>query len=93
MNKNDTEMLGYILSISNSISELQERIFDLDSRIKPHFEGFEEVNGRSEEVDKLFEKIMIKRYGNDWSFKKEVDTQCAWDEARKKVYCENWENI
>lgn len=94
MNKKDCESIGYLLSISGSPEEIRERLFELDDRIEPEFIGFEEVQGRSEEVMDLFNKIMAEENGHDWGIRKKSTYKHTSKEvierARREIYGEDY---
>ena len=96
MNKKDCEAIGYLLSISMSPEEIHERLFELDSRIEPEYIGFEEVQGRSESVDELAEKLMCERnkFSLHWSLIKKENLKCTYaqclEDARREIYGENY---
>lgn len=94
MNKKDCESIGYLLSISGSPEEIRERLFELDDRIEPEFIGFEEVQGRSEEVMDLFNKIMAEENGRDWGIRKKASykhtAKEVMERARREIYGEDY---
>lgn len=94
MNKKDCEQIGYILSISSSQDELRQRLFELDSRIESEYKGFEEVQGRNDEVDALADKIMTEQNGHGQSLIKKEALKCSYGEclekARRQIYGDNY---
>jgi hypothetical protein len=94
MNKKDCESIGYLLSISRDPQEIRERLFNLDSRIEPECIAFEEVQGRSEKVTHLFNKIMADENGPDWCLRKKEyykrTTKEVLEHARKEIYGEDY---
>jgi len=99
MNKKDCESIGFILSDSESIDEITQRLFELDKRIEPEFIAFEEVAGRSKEVDELTEKLMDEAHKDNhawlhWSLLKKEKlnrtySECL-EEARRTVYGDDY---
>jgi len=96
MNKKDCEQIGYLLSISYSMEELREGLFKMDQRIKPQWESFEEIQGRSEEVDKLADELMCERNpcSIHWSLLKKEHLKCTYktalEDARKQIYGDDY---
>jgi len=64
----------------------------MDGGIELKYDGFKEVRGRSDEVDKLAEKLMEKNcgYGKDWALIKKSYLKCTYgeclDKARREIY-------
>lgn len=94
MNKKDCESIGYLLSIATSQQEIHESLFALDSRIEPEYIGFEEVQGRSEAVMELFNKIMKDENGPDWCLRKKEflkrTTKEVMEQARREIYGDDY---
>lgn len=94
MNKKDCESIGYLLSISRDPQEIREHLFDLDSRIEPEYIGFEEVQGREEDVTELFNKIMKDENGPDWCLRKKEflkhTAKEVVEQARKEIYGDDY---
>ncbi len=87
MNKKDVEHIGYILSCAKCREELLGSLFEWDPRIKEEYEMFEMANGRSEEVDRKTEELMIERYGHNWAIlRKKPPYAEVLDEVRRNVY-------
>jgi len=99
MNKKDCEHIGFILSNSKDFEELKYSLFEMDTRIEPEFIAFEEVAGRSKEVDDLAEKLMDEAHKENhewyhWSMLKKENLNRTYgeclEEARKTVYGEDY---
>lgn len=97
MNKKDCEDIGFILSDSKSFEESKHRLFEMDIRIETEFIGFEEVAGRSKDVNELAEKLMDGAHKDTlhhWSMLKKENLKRTYkdclDEARKTVYGEDY---
>ncbi len=91
MNKKDCEHLGYLLSQHNPINwELCKAIFAMDDRIEQEYNGFREVQGMSDEVDELTEKLMLQHNGpGAWGPLKKTYGECL-EEARKEIYGDDY---
>lgn len=87
MNKKDCENIGYILSTHLTDPHMNEAFFNLDSRIEPEYEGFEEVLGKDEEIIKLHKKMMVEKFGNSWVFLKaaKLENKKIYQDAVNKV--------
>ena len=90
MNEKDCLDIALILSTPGTLDELKNAIFKLDKRIEPHFIGFEEIQGRSDDVNELTEKLMEKYNGPNWAFLRKTSLvktykECM-EEARKEIY-------
>ena len=90
MNKNDCLEIALILSTPGTLDELRDAIFKIDKRIEPHFIEFEELQGRSDDVNELTEELMKKYNGLNWVIQKKTSLvktykECL-EEARKEIY-------
>lgn len=90
MNKNDCLEIALILSTPGTLDELRDSIFKIDKRIEPHFIEFEELQGRSDDVNELTEELMEKYNGLNWVIRKKTTLvktykECL-EEARKEIY-------
>ena len=85
MNKKDCEHLGYLLATNIPVNwHLCQKVFDMDERIEPEYELFQEAQGQSDEIIELTEDIMIKcRYKRPY-------VECL-DEARKTVLGDDYD--
>ena len=95
MNNKDREHIGYISSISQSIEEFKDRLFEYDEKIKIEYELFEDAAGRDNDVDKLYEKMMIEKYGHEWALFKSAkhESKNILEKARKQVYGDSYNYI
>jgi len=90
MNEQNCLDIALILSTPGTLGEFRDAIFKLDKRIEPHFIEFEELQGRSKDVDELTEELMKKYNGSNWAFRKKTSLvktykECM-EEARKEIY-------
>ena len=87
MNRKDCETIGYILATHLTDPHMNEAFFNLDSRIKPEYEAFEEVMGKDEEVMELHEKMMVEKFGEGWSYLKaaKIENKKIYQDAVKEV--------
>ena len=61
MNKKDCEQLGYLLATNTPVSgDLCQKIFDMDDRIEPEYELFQEAQGQSDEILELARELKHK---------------------------------
>lgn len=94
MNKKDCESIGYLLSIARSPEEIRERLFELDDRIEPEFIGFEEAQGRDDDVMERFNEIMEEENGPHWCLRKKSTYKHTSKEvierARRDIYGEDY---
>lgn len=96
MNKNDCEHLGYLLATNRPVNwHLCQKIFDMDDRIEPEYELFEEAQGESDEIMELTEELMIKYNGvthflTEPGAVKKTYTECL-DEARRTILRDDYD--
>ena len=85
MNKKDCEHLGYLLAVNTPVNwHLCQKVFDMDERIEPEYEFFQEAQGQSDEIIELAEDLMTKyRYKRPYA-------ECL-DEARKTVLGDDYD--
>lgn len=94
MNKKDVEHIGYLLSDCHSLEEFKDKIIEWDNRIEEEYIGFEGVAGRDRDVDELFEKLIVERYGHQWAMLKDRPPVAeVLEEAQREVYGDNYELI
>jgi len=86
MNKNDCEILGFILSEAHEYENLDaliDRLIKLDPRIEQEFLSFSENRLRREKIEKLRDQKLLEKFGEGYFLKK----LCTVDEY-KKAYAE-----
>ena len=99
MNKKNCEDIGYFFSITHSYEEIKQMIFGMDERIEPQFEAYEEIQGRSEEVDKLANKLMqeVNPGYHDWFMLRKECLNRSYkdclDEARRTIYGDDYKSF
>ena len=70
-----------------------DRLFELDTRIETEYKAFEDVQGRSDEVDALVEKKLVDRLGPNYGLMKAATKELyreIYKEARELVYGEDY---
>ena len=98
MNKKDCEHLGYLLSVNIPVNwKLCQSIFDMDDRIEPEYELFQESQGESDEIIELADELMAKYNGSQWwnitcipGAAKKTYAECL-DEARREILGDDYD--
>lgn len=96
MNSKDRDNIGYILANNNTFEEIRQALFELDNGIRNSTKSFEYIQGRDEQVGKVYEEKMESLLGKNWTFKKKAirDLICnqkeVLEEARKEVYGDDY---
>ena len=95
MNNKDRDHIGYLLSVCNDLEKFKEELFLYDEKIELEYLSYESVQGRDSEVDELFFKMMIEKYGPDWALCRNSrdDGELFLEIARKKVYGDDYNYI
>ena len=95
MNGKDCEHLGYLLSEYTPVNwDLCKAIFAMDKRIEQEYDGFQEVKGRSDEINERAAELASQYNGRDWSILPshmvvKSYAECL-EEARKEVYGDDY---